>query len=172
MRDGVVIVPPRMTFRASTSHHRLLDVPHGLLATDRELEVFLGDRVPVLVDHHDRQQHADGEEEQSVDIVLDRITNVDREPEQHHLRDREKRSSEHNVSDWPSVVEGADDEDELRHHVNGRAQARPNKVYDPQSDRLLVGESDKTLEGCDGEEEANTEQEQARQAKELRDGCH
>lgn len=42
---------------------RILDLPHRLLRADRELEVFLGDTVPVFVDHHHGKKHAKRVEE-------------------------------------------------------------------------------------------------------------
>ena len=52
-----------------------------------------------LVDHHDAEEHAEGEEEESVDVVLDRVTHSDRERKQDDTADREEADSEKDVSD-------------------------------------------------------------------------
>lgn len=36
--------------------HQLFRFPNVLFATDRELEIFLCDGIPVLIDHHDSKQ--------------------------------------------------------------------------------------------------------------------
>lgn len=77
----------------------LLDLPDGSLVSDGKLEVLLGDRVPVLVDHHHAEEHAERKEEEPVDVVLDRVADRDRERKQDNAADSEEPDSEQDVSD-------------------------------------------------------------------------
>jgi len=52
-----------------------------------------------LVDHHHTQKHAQHEEEESVDVVLNGVADGDRESEENDGTDREEPNSEEDVSD-------------------------------------------------------------------------
>ena len=124
--------------------------------------------IPVLVDHHDAQKHAQREEEQAVDVVLDGVADGDRESEEDDLRDGEEGRPEHDISNGPAVFERAEDEDELRHDVDHRAHEWPEDVDDPESDGLSEVETRNLLEGGDGYEERHTEHDKCRYPEELR----
>ena len=91
----------------------LLDFPNCRLTTDTEFEILLGNRVPVLVDHHDTEKHAESEEEETVNVVLDSIANCHAEGEEDNLCDSEEGGAEEDITNWPPVVECADHKDEL-----------------------------------------------------------
>jgi hypothetical protein len=91
--------------------------------------------------------------------VFDSVAYRDTESEQNDLADREKRSAENDIAYWPSVFKSAEDKDELRDDVYDGADQRPENVYNPQSDRLVVLESSKLFESGDREEERDAEQE-------------
>ena len=71
------------------------------------------DAVPVLVDHHDAQQHAKREEKEAIDVVFDGVADRDAESEQDHLSDSEKRGTEYDISDGPTVFERSEHEKKL-----------------------------------------------------------
>jgi len=71
------------------------------------------DTVPVLVDHHDTQQHAKGEEKEAIDIVLDGVADRDAESEQDHLGNSEECGSEYDISDRPTIFKRSEHEDKL-----------------------------------------------------------
>jgi len=71
------------------------------------------DTVPVLVDHHDAQQHAEREEKEAIDVVFYRVADRDAEGEQDHLSNSEEGGSEHDISDRPTVFESSEHEDKL-----------------------------------------------------------
>jgi hypothetical protein len=125
------------------------------------------DTVPVLVDHHDAQEHAKREEKEAVDIVLDGVADRHAESEQDDLSDSEKRGSEHDIADGPTVFERPEHEQKLRHDIDHGADQRPQDVDDPQGDGLSIGESDKLLESGDGKEESGAKYRQARDPQEL-----
>ncbi len=125
------------------------------------------DAVPVLVHHHDAEEHAQREEEQAVDVVLDRVAYRDREREEDDLRDREERRAEHDVPDRPAVLERAEHKHELRDDVHDRAHQRPQDVDDPEPDRLRVVEPRDLLECRDRDEEGHAEDDERRYPQEL-----
>lgn len=135
----------------------LLDFPDSRFAANTELEILLGDRVPVFVDHHDAEEHAEGEEEEAVDVVLDSIADCHAEREEDNLCDSEEGGTEEDITNRPPVIECADHKDELGDDVYDDANGRPDKVNDPKGDGLCVAEAGKAFERCDGEEEAGAE---------------
>lgn len=84
--------------------NRLLDFPNVLLCANREFQIFLGDRIPVLVDHHNSKQGANGAKEGTVDIMLDFITNIDRKDIQDDLTNNKEGDTKQNITQWPSIV--------------------------------------------------------------------
>ena len=135
----------------------LLHFPNSCLAANTEFEVLLSDRVPVLVDHHDTEKHAESEEEETVNVVLDSIANCHAEGEEDNLGDSEEGGTKEDITNWPPVVECADHKDELRNDVYEDANGRPDKVDDPKGDRFCIIESGEAFECRDREEEAGTE---------------
>lgn len=71
------------------------------------------------------------EEEQAVDVVLDRVADRGTERKKEHLRDREKGGTEDDIADRPAVIERAEDKHELRDRVNDCADEGPEYVDDP-----------------------------------------
>jgi len=71
------------------------------------------DTVPVLVDHHDAQEHAQREEKEAIDVVFDGVADRDAESEQDHLSNGEERSPKYDVSDRPTVFKRSEHEDKL-----------------------------------------------------------
>ena len=128
------------------------------------------DTVPVLVDHHDTEEHAEREEEEAVDVVLDGVADSNREREEDDLRDGEERGAEHDVADRPAVLERAEDEHELRDDVDDDADERPEDVDDPQPERLRVLEPRELFERGDRDEEAHAEDDEGGYLEELQDG--
>lgn len=87
--------------------------------------------VPVLVYHHDAQEHTQRKEEQAVDIVLDGVTDSNTEREEENLGNSEECRAEDNVADGPAVIEGAENENKLGDNVNDCADEGPENVDDP-----------------------------------------
>lgn len=162
----------------------LLDLPNSLLRSNRELEVLLGDGIPVLnrqqiswhksesrtylVHHHDRQQHAQTEEEDAVNVMTDGIANTSRECEEQHAADNVECDTENNVSNDPSIVQRANDEDKLRNGVEDDADSGEDEVGDKEPDGAGVGEGGPFFEGRDGDKESHSPDEETGDAKKLR----
>jgi hypothetical protein len=125
------------------------------------------DTIPVLVDHHDAQEHAKCEEKEAIDIVFDGVADRDAESEQDHLGDSEERGPEYDISDRPTVFKRSEHENELGDDVDHSADQGPQDVDDPQGDGLSIAKSDILLEGGDGEEEPDAEDDQTRDPQEL-----
>lgn len=136
-----------------TRKEGVLDLPHRCLAAHTELQVLLRDRIPVLVHHHDAQEHTEGEKEETIDVVVHGVADRHAEGEQHDLGDNEECSAKENVANGPSVFKRSEDEDELRNDVNDRADEWPQDVNDKQSDRFCEFETRELLEGGDSNEE-------------------
>ena len=131
------------------------------------IEVTYSDTVPVFVDHHDAEKHAQSEEEQAVDVVFDGVADGNAEGEQQNLREHPEARAEDDVADRPAVLEGTEDEDQLRHDIDDGADERPQDVDNPEANWLGVFEAGELLEGGDRDEEANTEDDEAGDAEEL-----
>jgi hypothetical protein len=84
-----------------------------------------GDGVPVLVHHHDGEEHAQGEEEEAVDVVLDGVADRDAKGKQKDLRRCKEQNTEDDAADGPAVVKRAEDEHELRDNVDGDTEEWP-----------------------------------------------
>lgn len=135
-----------------------------------------------LVDHHDTEKHAQDEEEEAVDVVLDRVADRHAEGEEQHTADREEADAEEEISDdlhqsvtiqsaivaehevssqrgrerkatHPTVIERAKDKHKLRDNVDGRADEREEEVGDEEADRLGVTEAGDVLERRDRDKE-------------------
>ena len=125
------------------------------------------DAVPVFVDHHDAEEHAEREEEEAVDVVLDGVADSNREREEDDLRDGEERGAEHDVADRPAVLKRAEDKDELRDDVDDGTDEWPEDVDDPESDGLRIVEPGDVLERGNRDEERYTEHDERRYPEEL-----
>lgn len=150
--SGIVLI-----LALSLSQEGLLDLPNRCFTANTKFEILLGDRVPVLVDHHDTEEHAKSEEEETVDVVLDSIADGHAEGEEDNLGDSEEGSTEEDITNWPPVVECTGHKDELGDDVYDDADGWPDKVDDPKRDWLCVVEAGEAFECRDGEEEAGTE---------------
>jgi hypothetical protein len=119
------------------------------------------DVIPVLVHHHDAQEHAQSEEEESINIMLNGVADRNAEGEQKDLAASEEDGAEDDVADGPAVLEGTEDEDELGDDVHGDADDGPQKVDHEERHRLREGESELAFEGADGDEHAEPKDEEA-----------
>jgi hypothetical protein len=108
------------------------------------------------------------EEEEAVDVVLDRVADLRAEREEHDLRDREERGAEQDVAERPAVRERAEHEHELAARVHRRAHDRPQQINNPQRERLRVREARDALERRDRDEHGHAEDDEAREPQELR----
>ena len=135
----------------------LFDFPNCCLAANTEFEILLRDRVPVLVDHHDTEEHAESEEEETVNVVFDGIADCHAEGEEDNLGDSEEGGTEEDITNRPPVVECTGHEDELGDDIYDDADGWPDKVDDPKGERVCVVEAGEAFECRDGEEEAGTE---------------
>lgn len=86
--------------------------------------------IPILIHHHNTEQHTKREEEQPVDIMLDRITYRHAKRKQQHHAARIKHRAKDDIANWPPVFERAEDEDELQDDVDGDADEWPEEVDD------------------------------------------
>src|SRR5690349_10081465 len=97
---------------------QLLDLPYVLLRSDRELQILLSDRVPVLVDHHHTQQSRNRAKEQSINVVLRKVTNLDREDIKDDLTSCKEDNAKDNVSQRPAIIQRVDDQHNLQDHID------------------------------------------------------
>ena len=125
------------------------------------------DTVPILIYHHDAEEHAEREEEQAVDIMLDGVAYRDAEREQEDLPNGEEGDAEHDVANGPAILERLKDEHELRDSVYDNADHGPNQVYDPQADWLRILEPCELLESGYRDEEAYAEYDEHAPSEEL-----
>jgi len=98
--------------------------------------------------------------------VFNRITYRNAEGEQENLTPCEESCAEDDITDWPPILEGTEDQNELRDDINWDANERPEHVDDVQCDRRRVGESEELLKGGNSDEEGNTKDNEARDAEE------
>lgn len=85
--------------------------------------------------------------------MLDSITYRNAERKQEDLRNNEERSSKDDVTDRPSVIKCAEDEDKLGNDVDCCADDWPEDVHDPEGDGFHVVEAGEAFEcgNCDEE---------------------
>lgn len=69
--------------------------------------------IPVLVHHHDSEEHAQSEKEDTVDVMRYSITNCDAEGEQDDTADDVESNAKDNVANHPAVVKSTDHKDQL-----------------------------------------------------------
>jgi hypothetical protein len=100
----------------------------------------------LLVHHHDGQKRKEGGEKETVQIVFDGIADGDVEAVNDGLADGEKCGSKDNVANRPSVVQSADDEDELKDDINDDAKCVEDVGNDPETQGLGGCHSGYTLE--------------------------
>ena len=85
--------------------------------------------------------------------MLDGVAYRHAEREEDDLRDGEEADAEEDVPDRPSVVERADDDDELRDDVAPDADDWPEEIDDPEGYGVGVAEPGDFVECGDGDEE-------------------
>jgi hypothetical protein len=119
---------------AISCQERVFHLPNSHFAADTEFEIFLGDTVPVFVHHHNTQQDAKLEEEETIDIVFDCITDHVAESKQDHLANGKESGAEKDVADGPSIIESPYHKDQLQYNVDDHAYSRPDEIYDPEYD--------------------------------------
>jgi len=81
--------------------------------------------------------------------VFDGIANRYAESEEQDLSTSIESSAEDDVTDGPPVLEGAEDQDELRDDVDRNADERPDDVDDEERDGFGIVEPKELLEGGD-----------------------
>lgn len=123
--------------------------------------------VPVLVNHHDGEQHAKSEEEDTVEVVGDGVADGCAEGEEQDAAYDVEADAEQEVADDPSVVEGADNQDKLGYNVDDDDDEGVHEVGDEESHRVLVVERSPSLEGARGDDEADTADKKTGEAQEL-----
>jgi len=92
--------------------------------SDKDVRTY-GNTIPVFVNHHHAQEHTKGEEEQSIDIVLDGVANCDAESEEKNLGDSKEGRSKNDVTEGPAIIKSTEDKNELRHNINHSTDERP-----------------------------------------------
>lgn len=93
--------------------------------------------------------------------MFDGIANRYAEGEEQDLSTSIESCAEDDVADGPPVLEGAEDQDELRDDVDWNADERPDDVDDEERDGFGIVEPKELLEGGDGDEERYSEDEEA-----------
>lgn len=148
---------------------QLLYLPVVGFGSHAELQVFLGDGVPVLepsvvrtrrgllpgdpgktylVDHHHAQEITDRGHEQSVQIVLGAIADRVAQHVQGYLAADEEEDTKRNVPERPAVLQGVDYEDNLQDDVDEEADAVEEVQDDEKSHRLCWSQPRPALEGA------------------------
>lgn len=150
------------------SEERVLDLPNTLLAAHTEFEVFLCDRVPVLVHHHDGKEKAEDAKEGAVNVVLDTDADLRREAKHENTGGDKGKAAKGNVAQRPPIVECSKDENYLGDDVDGDADDRKEELDDPESDLLCWRQPSNTLERGNGNEEANDKEEERADSDKLR----
>lgn len=130
------VVAARVFVRVGACKQRVLHLPYRSFTSDREFEVLLRDRIPVLVHHHDAKEHAKREEEDSVNVVFHSIANRCREGKEHYLSNDEEGSTKNNIADRPTVLERPENQNKLGDDIYDRADERPQNVDDPKTNRF------------------------------------
>ena len=136
---------------------RFLQIPVVVSDADGEFEVFFGDGIPVLVDHHDRQEVADGCEEESVHVVLDPLADSLTEQVHNDLTDDEEEDAKRNVSEWPSLLQCTRDQKDLHNDVDEEEDGAEDVDHNEQSDRVQRSKSCNTLESENTDSKADEE---------------
>lgn len=115
---------------------QLLDLPVVHPDAHRELQVLLGDRVPVLVHHHHRQQVARRGEEEAVEVVRDALADARAEGVEEDLAGDEEEDAEGDVAQRPAVLEGAGDEDDLHQDIDCKLDGIEQVEHDEDADSV------------------------------------
>jgi len=89
--------------------------------------------------------------------VFNRITNRHTKRKQQHLTSCIKRCSKNDITYWPSVFKGTEDEDKLGDDVDGDTDERPDDVDYEESDGFGVWESEELFECGYGDEKGDAE---------------
>lgn len=99
--------------------------------------------------------------------MFNRIAYRNAEREQENLASCVEGRTKDDITDWPPILEGAEDKNQLGDDVNWHTDERPEYVDDVKCNRGGVGESEELFEGGDSDEEGSTEDHQARDSEEL-----
>ncbi len=89
--------------------------------------------------------------------MLDSVANRCAKGKQDDLCDCEESRAKYNVSNGPTILESAENEDQLRDDVNHRTDQGPEDVNDPKTERFGESETCKALERGNCNEETDTE---------------
>jgi hypothetical protein len=83
-----------------------------------------------LVDHHDCKKVADGCKYETVHIVSDSLTDSLAECVNDDLADNEEEDAKGNMSQWPSILKGSHNEQDLHDGVDGEEYGAENVEND------------------------------------------
>ena len=136
---------------------QLLHLPIPLLRPHAELQIFLRDRVPVFIHHHDCQQITDRREEQPVQIVLRRLADLVAEDIEDHLPDDEEEDPEEYMQQRPAILQRVGHEDDLHDGVDEEEDAVEKIQHHEQAHRIRGAEPGFALEGQDRDGERDEE---------------
>jgi hypothetical protein len=79
-----------------------------------------------LVDHHDAKQVTDGSKEQSIEIVIKLVANLLGECIQNDLTYGKEEDSKYNITQWPSILQGSHDQQNLTDNIDRDKQGIKN----------------------------------------------
>ena len=109
---------------------QLFDFPDITLSTNAEFEVLLGDRVPVLVDHHHGKESANCAKEETINIVLNALADLVAQEDHDNLAEHKEHNRKANVAQRPVLIECVDNQDDLENDVDEQKKAVEYKVND------------------------------------------
>ena len=117
------------------------------LDADGKFEIFAGNGVPVLVDHHDSQQVADGGEEKAVHVVLHRVADAIAEDVENNLANDKEEDAEDDVAHRPAVLEGTQNKQNLAGRVDKKHDGIDDVGNDEDADGVGGAQAGPALEG-------------------------
>jgi hypothetical protein len=99
--------------------------------------------------------------------MFDLIADQDGEDVHQDLPNDEKRRAKQDIAQWPSVVQGVHNQDDLGDHIDNECNTVDDKVEDPERTRAICFERTKVLEGGDGDGANDEEDDQGTDANTL-----
>ena len=138
---------------------------------NRKFQILLSDRVPELVNHHDGQEVTNSREEQPVHVVLDTFADWCAQDVENDLTHNEHENSEKYVSQWPSLLQCADNEEELHDEENREKDGAEDVDHNDHADRVLRTETTDVFEGQNADCEADQKQDKGADSKKPDGKC-
>ena len=90
------------------------------------------------------------------------VANICAEREEENTADDVEGRTEDDVAEDPTIVQGADDENELRDDVNDNADGGEDQVGNEEADGFVEAKNGDILKCRDGDEEADAPNDEAR----------